>query len=163
MSETSANSKPQSLFKALLNRLANSDKKESIPESVTRKLLEEAVLDAQHMIIYASADHNKKIDRKTIETLSKAKQRLEMGEKLSPEDDADFWLAYQELCHLMAPFTVESIKANLPLEKVFFGKLLGWIPFLSRWTSTWTISRARRKVNQFIVFTIFVLLLVLFF
>lgn len=129
---------------------------------------EDAVMDAQYMMIYASTNCPNDIDQDTIKKLINARQRVEKGEKLEVKEEADFWLAYQGLWKLVQPatgknITAESIKANIPLEKTFFGWLLGSIPFLSRWTETWTISKSRKTVNRHVTFTILVLLLLLIF
>lgn len=129
---------------------------------------EDAVMDAQYMMIYASTNCPNDIDQDTIKKLINARQRVEKGEKLEVKEEADFWLAYQGLWKLVQPasgknITAESIKANIPLEKTFFGWLLANISFLSRWTETWTISKSRKTVNRHITFTILVLLLLLIF
>jgi len=107
-----------------------------------KKRFEQAVADAQYMMIYASSNLQNDIAQGTAERIIKARQRVEKGEELSVEDEAGFWLDYQELWKLVQPATAESIKANLPNEN----------------TST---SKARGTVNRHIIFTVSVLILLL--
>jgi len=153
-----------------MEKLTENPKSESGPQKKTeetvdmtqyKKRFEDAVADAQYMMIYASTNCPKEIKRYTIERLINARLRVENKEVISAKDEADFWIAYQEIWKLVKPATAESIKANLPLENTSASKLLGNIPVLSRWLGGGTISRARRTVNRYIVFTVFVLILLL--
>ena len=126
--------------------------------SLYKTRFEEAVEDAQYMIIHASTDRRTEIKRETIETLSRARLSVENQQALSAEDEAGFWLAYQDLWKLVEPATAESIKANLPLEKTFTSMLFENVPELSQWFGTGTISKARKTVNGYIVFTVLVLI-----
>jgi len=128
-----------------------------------KKRFEDAVANAQYLMSYASSKCPKDINRATIEKLINARHHVETKQELSAEEETDFWLAYQDLWKLVQPVTAESIKANLPIENIFTGKLLERIPFLSRWLGTKTISKARRTVNRYIGFTVVVLILLLIF
>lgn len=113
-----------------------------------KKYLEKEISDAQYMMIYATTYCEKDIDQKTIETLIKARLLVESGQILNATQEANFRIAYQKLWEIVKPATAETIKANMDIEHTFWGN---------------KISRSRRKVNQYITFTSFVLLLLLFF
>ena len=81
--------------------------------SAPKKLFEDAVDDAQYLVAYAASKCKKKIDEKTVRTLVNAKRLVEDKQQpVSPEFEADFWLAYQNIWELVSPVTAESIKAT---------------------------------------------------
>lgn len=125
---------------------------------VSTRFFEDAVDDAQYLVAYAVSKASIKIKAEDIAILIDVKHRVDMGQQISSQLKAKFWSSYQEVWDLVKPATAESIKANLPLEKTFLGRLLTNVPFLSQWTSGWTISRARKSVGLYIAFTTLVLL-----
>jgi len=107
-----------------------------------QKRFEDAVADAQYLLIYAASKCPKDINRDTIDKLINARRRVENKQETGPKEEADFWVAYQDIWKLVSPVTAESIKANLPIDKT-------------------TTSKARGTVNRHIVFTGFILFLLL--
>ncbi len=120
---------------------------EAVDTSQYKKRFEEAVADAQHMMMYASSNCPQDIEPQILEKLINARRRVENKQELSAEEETEFLIAYQELWKLVQPATAESIKANLRIASTFKGP----------------ISEARRTVNGYIVFTVFVLILLLIF
>jgi hypothetical protein len=131
------------------------------PKSVSRKLFEDAVEDAQFLVAHAASKCKKSIDGKTIRTLINARQFVEQQQAPDPKAEAEFWLAYQHVWELVSPVTAESIKANLPVEVPLIARFFKNIPLLSTWLGRLATSKARRTVNRYIAFTISVLLLLL--
>ena len=124
--------------------------------------LKDAVIDAQYLLMYAASKCPNEIKRETVETLIEARHRFDKNREMKTEEEADFWLAYQEIWILVQPATAESIKANLAIETTSPRTLVRIFPFLSRWFGgTRTIVKSRQTVNRYIVFTAFVLLLLL--
>ena len=137
--------------------------KGSVEMTQYKKRLEEAVSNAQYMMIYASTHCKKDIDQETMKKLINARHHVEQGLKLSATAEADFWFNYQKLWKLVEPANAESIIANLPVERTFFGRLFGSMPVLSQWAEKLTTSKARKSVNRYITFTAAVLILLLVF
>lgn len=81
-------------------------------KSESRKLYEEAVENAQYVMAYASSKCKKEIDKQTVEKLILAKRRFENNEVVDPEEEAEFWIAYQDLWNLVRPHTAECIRAT---------------------------------------------------
>lgn len=133
------------------------------PKPVYNKLFLDAVDDAQYMLAYAASNTNIKIGTEIISTLVNTKHLVNAGKQVGVELQSKFWTAYQDLWELVKPATAETIKANLPLEKTFFGILVDKIPGVSRWLGARTISKARKAVNRYVFFTVFILILVMFF
>jgi hypothetical protein len=151
-----------------MSKQTDEPKPESTSNGVTdittyKKRFEDAVVNAQYLMSYASSKCPQDINRDMIEKLINARHHVENKQELSTKEETDFWLAYQELWKLVQPVTAESIKANLPIENTFISKLLEKIPALSRWWGVKTVSKARRTVNRYIVFTAIVLILLLSF
>jgi hypothetical protein len=134
---------------------------ETIPQARYKKRFEDAVEDAQYLLIYASSNCPNDIKRSTLEKLITVRRRIENNQDVNAKEEADFWLAYQELWKLVKPVTAESVKANLPLENTLISNLLGRVPFLSRWLRRRTATKARVTVNRYIFFTVLVLILLL--
>lgn len=107
-----------------------------VTKSESRKLYEEAVENAQYMMAYAAGKCMKDIDEATVEKLILARRRVENSEELSAKEEAEFWIAYQELWKLVRPLTAECIRATEG-------------------------PKARKTINWHIGFTIVVLLLLL--
>ncbi len=126
-----------------------------------KKRFEEAVADAQYLMMYASSNCPNDIKRNTIEKLVDARLRVERHEEITPKVEADFWLAYQEIWKLVKPVTAESVKANLSFEGNSAGSLFGKIPYLSRSFGVGASSKAGKTVNRYIVFTVIVLIVLL--
>lgn len=126
-----------------------------------KKRFEDAVTDAQHLLMYASTTCPKDINRETLDKLIAARRRLEKNEPLTPKEEVEFWLAYQDIWKLVQPVTAESIKANLQNENSFTSKLLDLFPGLSRWFGKGRSSTAEKSVNRYVVFTVFVLVFLL--
>ena len=125
----------------------------------------EAVADSQYMMIYAATNCPNAIQQATVEQLITARQLVETDTPLSPQQEAQFWISYQDLWKVVQPVTrkdlsvtAESIKANIPLKKTF----LGWLFGFAFSTEDWTISRSRKMVNRYILFTSLVLAFLLF-
>jgi len=116
---------------------------------------------AQYLLMYASSKCPKDIKPKTIEAIITARRRVENEGELDPKEEANFWLAYQDIWKLVEPVTAESVKANLPIESATNSLLLRLFPFLSRWFGKQIVVKSRRTVNRYIVFAAFVLLLLL--
>jgi hypothetical protein len=133
------------------------------PQTVSRKLFEDAVDDAQYLVAYAASKCRKKIEAEKIETLLTANRLLDDDQQIDAKFEVEFWIAYQKICDLVKPVTAESIKANLPMESTFTGNLIEKTPGLSRWLGSRTTSKARRSANRYIAFPVLVLLLVLIF
>lgn len=138
------------------------------PKREYKKRFEKAVDDAQYMMVYASTNCPNEIKGDTLERLITARLRVEKQEELSAKEEADFWDAYQDLWKLVQPaagesITADSIRASLPVESTFSKRLSEAAPALSKWWETRTASKARGSVNRYIVFTVFVLMLVLIF
>jgi len=168
MEEQAENPKPESLFNKLSKKFwswldADPPANNTKSEPACRNQFEKAVADAEFMLIYASTNRNIDIKRKSIEILSKTKLHVKNMETPSPEEEADFWLVYQELCKLVRPATAESIKANLPLERTFSSWLLEDIFGLFGLPGSRITSKVRKSMSLYVVFTVLVLLLVLFF
>ena len=86
--------------------------------SAPKKLFEDAVDDAQYLVAYAASKCKKKIDEKTVRTLVNAKRLVEDKQQpVSPEFEADFWLAYQNIWELVSPVTAEASRRK-PVEPV---------------------------------------------
>jgi len=115
---------------------------EAVLKTHYKKRFEDAVADAQYLLIYASSKCPKDINRDTIEKIINARRRVENKQETSPKEEADFWVAYQDIWKLVRPVTAESIKANLPIENT-------------------SISKARGTVNRHIVFTVITLIVLL--
>lgn len=81
-------------------------------KSESRKLYEEAVENAQYVMAYASSKCKKEIDKDTVEKLIVAKRRIENNEAVDPQEEAEFWIAYQDLWNLVRPLTAECIRAT---------------------------------------------------
>lgn len=126
-----------------------------------QKRFEEAVIDAQHLLMYASSNCPNDIKRDTLEKLIAARRRMEKNEPLTSKEEVEFWLAYQDIWKLVQPVTAESIKSNLQDEGLFTGKWLESFPALSRWLGKWTFSKAEKSVNRYVAFTVIVLILLL--
>lgn len=88
-----------------------------------KKRFEEAVANAQHMMMYASSNCPQDIEPQILEKLINARRRVENKQELSAEEETEFLIAYQELWKLVQPATAESIKANLPIESTFASRL----------------------------------------
>src|SRR5574338_122664 len=131
--------------------------------------LDDAIADAQYMMIYAATNCPNEIGKDITKKLIESRQIFENNGKLRADQEVEFWENYQRLWRLEQPttgkdfiITAESIKANIQKKKTFFGWLFGLVPAFSRWTEDWTISKAHRTVNRYIIFTglgLFVLLI----
>lgn len=146
-----------------MTKQAETSQPKSVNENETSKLdlivkykdrFEEAVKDAQYMMIHAATTCPNDINKDMLTKLINARQRVNNGEELTTNEEMEFWIAYQDLWKLVQPavgerVTAESIKANMPLETT----RLGNIP----------ISKARGSVNRYIIFTVFILSLLLIF
>ena len=126
------------------------------------KVFKDAVDDAQYLVAYAAIKTTIRIEPETIATLVAAKHLVDRGQNVDAQLEANFWTAYQHVCDLVKPITLEGIKA-MSLKSTFVGKLVDEIPGLSRWMERRTTSKARKTVNSYIALTIFVLILVLIF
>jgi hypothetical protein len=119
------------------SRLLYQDAREtSSLSSESRKLYEEAVDNAQYVMAYASSKCMKDVDQVTIEKLIRARNHLERNEEVRPDQESEFWIAYQDLWKVVRPLTAECIRATEG-------------------------PKARKTINWHIGFTIFVLLILL--
>jgi hypothetical protein len=87
---------------------------------------------------YASSKCKKDIDAITAEKLITARRRVENNEEITAQEEAEFWLAYQELWKLVQPLTAECIRSTEG-------------------------PKARKTINWHIGFTLVVLVVLLFF
>lgn len=111
---------------------------ESSSTPISRKLYEQAVDDAQYLMAYASSKCPKYIKRGTIEKLINARSRVYNKQPVDAKEEADFWLAYQDLWKLVSPVTAECIRASED-------------------------PATRKIINRHIALTVTVLILLLFF
>ncbi|NJN79024.1 MAG: hypothetical protein HC797_00290 [Anaerolineales bacterium] len=61
------------------------------------KRLTDAITDAQYLLMYASTTCPSDINRGTLETLIDARRRIESSQTFTARQEADFWLAYQDI------------------------------------------------------------------
>ena len=123
-----------------------------------KKRFEEAVSDAQYLLIYASSNCPNDINASTVEKLISIRRRVENDEEVSAREEASFWTAYQEIWNLVKPVTAESVKANLSLESTFLSRLFSGFPSFARRLGIAPTSKAGRSANRYSVLTVGILL-----
>ena len=122
-------------------------------ENKNKQHEERAVRDAQKLVAY-TAKKGLDVDQDTLKTLLAADEKWDSG-AWTPEFASDFWKAFGKVSQLIKPATVDSVRAICldPKEPGFWGFL----------THLFGRSPARRSTNTFIIFTLGVLFVLLFF
>ena len=119
----------------------------------------QAVADAQYLVIYASTNCPNDINPVNIEKLAAMRKRMENGEEVTAQEEAEFWGNYQEFWNLVKPVTAESVKANLPTESTLAGKLFARLPSIAWWFGVSPTSKAGKAASWFSFQTVVILIL----
>jgi len=134
------------------------DSKKLIDKFEYKKRFEEAVSDAQYLIIYASSHCPSDIKPETVEKLVSIRRRVENGDEIGAKEEAAFWASYQEIWNLVKPVTAESVKANLSIESTFTGRLSSKFPSFAWWFGVKPTSKAGKTANWYSFITVSLLL-----
>jgi predicted nucleic acid-binding Zn-ribbon protein len=143
------------------NRTSELGSKREIDKFEYKKRFEEAVSDAQYLIIYASSNCPNDIKPTTVERLVSIRRKVENNEEISAKEEAAFWLYYQEIWNLVKPVTAESVKANLAIESTFTGRLFSAFPLFAWWFGVRPTSKAGKAANWYSFITVSLLLILI--
>lgn len=135
--------------------------KRDIDKFEYKKRLEEAVSDAQYLIIYASSNCPNDIDTQIVEKIVSIRRKVENGEEITAKEEATFWADYQEIWNLVKPVTAESVKANLAIESTFAGRLFSAFPNIAWWFGVKPASKAGKAANWYSFVTVTLLLILI--
>ncbi len=114
---------------------------------------ERAVRDAQNLVAYL-AKSGKELDDETLKTLIDAAEKWDAGE-WTPEFALEFWKAFAKASEVIKPATVDSVRA-ITVEPKKPGIRGSITYFIGK-------SPALRMTNTYTIFTLGVLLVLLFF
>lgn len=101
------------------------------------KRLAESIDEASLLVWYASKKGLSDITPEVIEAITQSKAKFKSS-SLTPNDEAQFWNGYRALAKLIAPVTVESIRASYDLDSQ-------------------AKRNARKAINNYRISTLFVL------
>jgi hypothetical protein len=100
-------------FKEILTKLffnkKESDSKETYMDVYKKQSTEKTVRGTQLMLQYV-ANKGLKISPEIINVITFTKEKIERSKKLTPKEEAKFWIAYSELSNQIQPVTVKSLK-----------------------------------------------------
>lgn len=85
------------------------DSKDSYMDVYKKQSTEKTVRGTQLMLQYV-ANKGLKISPEIINVLTFTKEKIERSKKLTPKEEAKFWVAYSELSNQIQPVTVKSLK-----------------------------------------------------
>ncbi|MCB1143085.1 MAG: hypothetical protein KDK54_12635 [Leptospiraceae bacterium] len=125
------------------------ESKPSYMDVYKKQSTEKSVRGTQLILLYL-ASKGIEVDPEIIHTLTFTKGKIERNEKLTPEEEGNFWIAYTKISNQIEPVTVKSLKCI----REEFGTYSGFF-------SKKKISYAERVQGFYRRTGIFVLLLVL--